>query len=243
MPTTTERLKRRQRTRRGGFPRQSKTAQLASHFSMGMGRPTGNVFPTRLKRTLLYSDAYTIASTTGSIGLQQWRVNSAFDFDLSGTGHQPRGFDQLCSASGPYTKYRITAVRVALEFIGDNSGLMVVAAGFSDTATIPSVAGGGTGMIACNAELPGWRSVIAPTYGGLNTVMRFSANIADIENKPRASVIAEDNFAALYNANPADLAYFTVQAQVWGSGTQNLDLIAHFEVDTEFEDPLLLAAS
>lgn len=226
-----------------GITKRGRNAIVAAHTSNGMGRPTGNVFPTRLKRTLTYSDAYVILSTAGAVGVQQWRVNSLFDPDNTGTGHQPRGFDQLCSSAGPYTRYRVTAIRIALEFIGDNSGLMVVAAGFSDTSTIPAVAGGGLGSIACNAELPGWRSCLVPTYGGAPAMLRFSADVADIENKPHFAIISEDNFSGAYSGNPTDNVWFTLQAQTYGAGTQSLDLVAHFEFDAEFEDPILLAAS
>jgi hypothetical protein len=205
-------------------------------------RATGNVFPTRLRRTLCYSDAYTLVSTAGAVALQQFKVNSLFDPDSTGTGHQPRGFDQLCSATGPYKKYRVIVARVALEMLTDN-GAAYVAAGFSDLSGLPAVATGGIGSIVPNAELPGWRSIFAGDYGSQPQKLQFAATIADIESVTPTTVLAEDNYSALYNADPADLAYFSVQAQAIAGNTQSVEIVAHFEFDVIFEEPILMAAS
>lgn len=219
-------------------------ARVASHVSPTMSRnATGNVFPTLLRRTLCYSDAYSLASTTGSVALQQFKVNSLFDPDLTGTGHQPRGFDQLCSATGPYKKYRVIATRIALEIQPDNGAQCYFAAGFSDLSTLPAVATGGVASIIPNAELPGWRSVLSGSYGGNPTKLQFAATIADIESVNHPTILAEDNYSALYSADPADLAYFSMQAQSPSGGTVALDVVAHFEFDVIFEEPILMTAS
>lgn len=42
------------------------------------------------------------------------RLNSLYDPNLTGTGHQPYGFDQLCSNTGFYRSYLVHAARVKI---------------------------------------------------------------------------------------------------------------------------------
>lgn len=252
MPTTKQKqAKRRSRTTANGGSKSLATTARRMESKLGcntlesmtMSRPMGAAFPTRLRRKLLYFDQYTIASSVGAVGLQQFRVNSLFDPDLTGTGHQPRGFDQLCTATGPYTRYRVMGVSIVLQYIADNSPVMTIAAGFSDASTLPSVAGGGIGSIAGNGELPGWLTSLSNTYGSNVKELAFAARIADIESKPEASIRAEDGYAATSGASPVDVCYFSIQAQAVGAATSNLDVLVKIEFDAEFEGPWLLAAS
>lgn len=201
------------------------------------------VFPTRLRRTLQYVDNYLLSSVAGSIVTQQWKVNSMFDPDLTGTGHQPRGFDQLCTTSGPYAKYRVLAVRISGEALSTNDATMTLINGFSDLATIPTVPGGGIGSISGTSELPGWTALFIPPAGA--PVARFAqaARISEIEGVSESAVLSEDNYSATSVADPADLAYFTVKMQAENSGNGAANLLIRFEFDVQFEEPILLAAS
>lgn len=57
-----------------------------------------------------YSDLVNSASTT-SPGVHNFSANSLFDPDQTGTGHQPRGFDQLKLL---YNRYKVYAVNIKL---------------------------------------------------------------------------------------------------------------------------------
>jgi hypothetical protein len=195
-----------------------------------------------LHRTLRYVDMYLLSSSSGSVVTQVTRVNSLFDPDLTGTGHQPRGFDQLCSSTGPYATYRVHNVRIAGEAVTAD-GLIDMAWGFSDTNSLPSAAGG-SALSTCTpyAELPGWKCGVYSTY---QDPVKFSAQrrMSDIHGVQESSITSEDNYAALYNASPVDTAYFYFLASAPGGGTRSVHVILSFEFDATFEDPYLLAAS
>jgi len=220
-----------------------KLAVLASHTHTSLKQGLGMVFPTRLRRTLQYVDNYLLSSTAGSVATQQWKVNSMFDPDLTGTGHQPRGFDQLCSTTGPYVKYRVLAVRISGEAVSTNDATLTLINGFSDLSTIPAIAGGGIGSISGTSELPGWTALFIPPTGA--PVARFAqaARIAEIESVTESAVLSEDNYSATSVADPADLAYFTCKMQAENGGTAAANLMVRFEFDVQFEEPILLAAS
>jgi len=74
--------------------------------------PRGVVgFPDRLRTTLKYSQAFTFSGTATPSG-QAMMVNSCFDPDVTGTGHQPSFYDSFCSAAGPYQRYFVKAFKV-----------------------------------------------------------------------------------------------------------------------------------
>jgi len=134
-------------------------------------------------------------------------------------------------------------ISVVLQYIADNSPVMAIAAGFSDASTLPSVASGGIGSIAGSGELPGWLVGLSNTYGSNVKELAFAATVAAIESKPEASIRAEDGYAAVYNASPTDVCYFSIQAQAAGAATSNLDVLVKAVFDVEFEGPWLLASS
>lgn len=71
----------------------------------------GNMFglPDRYECELVYFDRYSFSHTVGSQGNQQFRLNSLFDPDYTGTGHQPMGYDQITPL---YHQYCVLDVKV-----------------------------------------------------------------------------------------------------------------------------------
>jgi len=201
------------------------------------------VFPVRLHRTLRYADCVAMTSTSGSVALQQWAVNSLFDPDFTNTGHQPRGFDQLCSATGPYIKYRVLRSRVKITIIPDSNFSVVGAAGFSDLSTIPTNPGGSVvNNCTGNSELPGWKALAVGVHT-VPMVFSFESPISVIESVQESAVLSEDNYSANYNASPADVAYFSVQIMQIDGSTATTQCLIELEFDAQFEEPILLAAS
>lgn len=75
--------------------------------------------PQRVYVKLPYFDTGTIASAaTISFLAQQFRLRSCFDPDLTGVGHQPRGFDQWVAAG--YTHYRVRGVKLFAKMVMDS---------------------------------------------------------------------------------------------------------------------------
>lgn len=54
--------------------------------------------PLRTKSVLIYSDKFSMNGGAGGLAYTyNWSANGVYDPDISGTGHQPRGFDELIS--------------------------------------------------------------------------------------------------------------------------------------------------
>jgi len=66
-----------------------------------------------LTTRLRYVESYTLTSNSGAAAKQVMRMNSLFDPDFTGTGHQPYYFDQL---SALYKRYVVRGCKLVAEF-------------------------------------------------------------------------------------------------------------------------------
>lgn len=100
----------------------------------------GDPFPVRMFVTQRYGQLNTL--TAGSAGLfgseQIFRLNSLFDPDLTGTGHQPYGFDTLASI---YNRYKVHAVTARLRWSDPSADGVIVAANFQAPGVPTSITG------------------------------------------------------------------------------------------------------
>lgn len=90
-------------------------------------------FPPTLLTRLRYCDSYIITSTTGAVGKQVMLVNSIFDPDSTGVGHQPLYRDTYASL---YDQYAVVSAKVKLTFITNGATApMIVGALIDDDTT------------------------------------------------------------------------------------------------------------
>lgn len=78
--------------------------------------PSGNIplgFPAKLLTRIRYHDTEVLASTTGSIAKYYYRLNSTFDPDVTGAGHQPMFRDTFASI---YDHYSVVSTKVTVKF-------------------------------------------------------------------------------------------------------------------------------
>jgi hypothetical protein len=71
------------------------------------------VFPARTTRRLRYSTNITLSSTVGAVASHVFSANGLFDPDITSTGHQPMGFDQLMLS---YEHYTVTGAHMLCSF-------------------------------------------------------------------------------------------------------------------------------
>lgn len=76
------------------------------------------IVPDSFSTKLTYTLSSTIASSLGAYGHQIWRGNSLYDPDLTGTGTQPAGYNELVAF---YENYRVTGSSIELVAYSNNS--------------------------------------------------------------------------------------------------------------------------
>jgi hypothetical protein len=101
-------------------------------------------FPVTMRRKFAYTQVFFLTGgTSGLTGTAQvFRMNSLYDPDLTGTGHQPYGFDQLVSSAGPYLRYKVTGLTAKITCTGpNNSAGLYVAIGVHNSGSSATLSG------------------------------------------------------------------------------------------------------
>lgn len=176
-------------------------------------------FPITLNTQLVYGETISLTSTAGSVAVQTYRLNSLFDTDLSGIGHQPRFFDTLCNAdagSAPYEQYVVKGAKYSVKFINTNSsGTSIgyvacrVRSGSSDALTVSDY--------QAMQELPMTQWKIIQTHDGAGNVQTLSGKIAIAKVLGCKDVLDNEELRLVYNASPAtadsvflDIMYYPI---------------------------------
>jgi len=73
--------------------------------------------------------------------------------------------------------------------------------------------------------------------------MTLKATMGQVHNVPQQSIETEDDYAAAYNANPVDTAYFDIVGNCVAASTDTLTIGVFLEFDVTFEDPYMVASS
>lgn len=199
----------------------------------------------QMKRCILrYSDLFPVTAVAAAT-TRYFQANSLFDFDATGTGHQPRLYDQHCTSTGPYVVYRVLGIRIRVTLAPTWSAgatppaqtPTLLVAGFSLGAAPTAPSGSIASNIWGNTEIAGWSGCLVPLTGAKS--IEFNRTMASIFGVPEQHIKGEDNYQGSYNANPANICYFYVQIQSGDVATsQNVALLVDAEFDVQFEDPL-----
>jgi len=188
----------------------SKRSSRSSTGGSGMlvSRHTRSLIPPRFRTKCVYSDVMNVS--TGGAGAILWRyfaMNGMYDPDITGSGHQPLGFDQFCGNGSPafYSQYVVRGCKVVLEGrIRSGSDM--------DTAQVCGQVIVG-GMVAgltpptTIADVNEQRQFISVTKSDLETfrITKYFTP-AYTFGVPASKVINETDYAGRYNANPSSLA-------------------------------------
>ena len=172
----------------------------------GIRRPDFG-FPDRMVTKLRYVDNFNLTGSAGVVGANVFRLNSCFDPDLTGVGHQPMYFDQFCGAAGtgPYGRYRVTSAKATVSFMQTNppavaaTNLGPIVVGLQTGATSGLYATNLSGL--CEASGSTWTQ-LGDKAGG-NNVKVLTATYSprrDLGVSPD-----DDTVSAAYNGNPSQV--------------------------------------
>lgn len=172
----------------------------------------------------------------GAIQLAQYRANSVYDPDYTGTGHQPLGFDQVAAW---YNHYRVLGSKIRVTVLNGSTvaanACTAVGVYLSDDTTVPT-------SWEHMAELGrGMQRLITTANSG-----RASVRTGFSVRKFFGPNIDKGNTSAPVTTNPAEEAYFNVYAQAIDSSTTlgvNLQIKVEIEYTVDFFEPKDIAQS
>lgn len=199
------------------------------------------LFPVSKRQHLKYYDfAQTVSTGVGTAGNRFFSCNGCFDPDISGTGHQPMGFDQMMAL---YDQYTVLGAKISVNFIAGSLPPCVAVFINPDTTTLTSPIN-----LVENGLIQAEHLDCGSTTGGTGqrTIqVTKSIDIAKYFGRPKGMSIVND--AELHGtaaANPVEQAYFVVAAWDYATGaasTVYFDVLLEFDV--MFTEPRKLASS
>lgn len=100
--------------------------------SLSLRMPLHFGFPPQMLTRLRYCETYPLTSTSGSIGKQVMNLNSTFDPDQSGVGHQPLYRDTYAAI---YDQYAVVSAKITASFVVNSTQACICGVVIDDDAT------------------------------------------------------------------------------------------------------------
>lgn len=202
--------------------------------------PFSTVFQARLH----YGHSFGInapATSTTAASPPRFLLNSVFDPDFSGVGHQPMQYDQL---TGVYKRYLVHACKVELEFSNPNADALYV--GYS----LYNGTGGHATTTAASLDLGTLterRNVVMKPLvnsGKQVTKMAIYVPMATLFDVPRVVYNSDRTlYSAAVTANPTAFAFLQILALDPNGGTTGCTVKMNLTYYTELYDIVPQAAS
>lgn len=205
---------------RGGLGISSKAAVNLAHNQKRAGVPPFTY------ACLVFPFAFDSSSTTGSAWSWQWRLNSLYDPDFTGSGSQPTTWDQWMAL---YDRYRVIATEVDLTICSQNGTGGLISAFAPGTDAAPTLTFTG---------IAGMRdAVIAPQKVPGVTRMRRTYLMKDIFGIDEEAMMSEINYSGTSSTSAPAVAYGTVGVFTATSATEPIFCSGCLRFSVRFESP------
>ncbi len=200
------------------------------------------LFPASARKKLMYYEpTVSLTATGGVIAQYAFTANGVYDPNITGTGHQPLGFDTMMLYYEQYTVVRST---ITIRFAGNGAqpvNVSVCLAPDTTSLALPDVVENG---------LIKFKTVDGRGNGGYGTGNRISSLSLSCDvvkyfgRKTTREILDDVNLYGTVSTNPTEQVYFIINT--WGHGgfTDNtsVGLEAILEYDVIFWEPRKVAA-
>lgn len=231
----TEKILNTQNVRTRNRKNRSYRGAASSAFSTVTSTFMG-AFPFRSLKTFKYAQLITFSNAT-TVGSQfVFRMNSIFDPDQSGGGHQPYGYD---TAATIYARYLVRSFKYDIRFCSAQDQNFV--ATIPSNGGIVSVTNLATFENAVETPLSQFRALAYD--GGFPVQITGEHKLNELNGSTMTRYTSDDRFAAAFGANPTEIMYLYVTCYNPSSNTVIVQALCHFEYEAEVYDPFQLAPS
>lgn len=189
--------------------------------------------PQRFITKMKYSEQFTTDSTTGAY---RFNLNSIWDPNQSGVGHQPYGFDTLATL---YNRYRVISCgwRIQVNWQSNSSAqpTLVGAIPANEALTFSSLS-----ELRENPRA----KYISQNYGGPIQTLNGKCYIPSLVGRTKPQYMADDRYQATMSTSPSELAILNIMTGPNGldtPGAATLQILLEYTV--EFFDIKHLAQS
>lgn len=156
--------------------------------------PMPNIFATKFR----YQDVVSInPGAGGTAGVHVFSANGMYDPDVTSTGHQPRGFDQLMAM---YDHYVVIGAKITVEFVSPTYDNLVWIA-LRDDNTVQSDK---------NEYLEGRNVISALLPADSSSHRRLTKTFSTRKFLGRSKPLSDSQLKGNTGGNPAEQAFFHV---------------------------------
>lgn len=193
---------------------------------------------------LYYDYGRSLTSVAGTTATWIYSANGVYDPDITGTGHQAMGFDQMMLS---YEHYAVIRSKLTVNFANNSNYPVRVGVYLSPEPTAIT----SPEQLMENGLV---KTIILDSKGGTSTAPGVSGRISsisldcDVKNyfgKQKYSQLLEDNYSGSAAAMPAEQVYFNVFAFSSHSGAEGMQVLmdALISYDTIYYEPRKLTPS
>lgn len=186
---------------------------------------------------LYYDYAHEQTSTAGSISYYRYSCNGAYDPDITGSGHQPLGFDTMMTY---YEQYTVIASKISVTFVAESGAPMRCVVYLApDTTNLTNVGD------AIENGLVKTKMITGTSGGGFHQMCQLNVgcDIPTYFGRKRGTEIIEDvTLSGTVAANPTEQAYFIVAS--WAAVNTTTSILGFdvlIEYDVVFWEPRKVA--
>lgn len=214
-------MPRRARARAARRPRKKVARRGGRRTTVNINRaltPFAQRYITKMK----YSETFILQ--LGNSYTQVLNLNSLFDPNRTGIGHQPYGFDQLAAI---YNRYRVISTNYV---VNGYSGGSPIRYGLLPCNEVPLI-----NNVSELAENPrGQTRVQFP--GGSTTVIKGKVYIPSLVGRTKAQYLADDRYQSLTTGSPAELALLYITGANMSDNSTDVLITVTLEFLVEFFD-------
>lgn len=169
-------------------------------------RAMGNPFPMSTDLMFVYYDQTSIDSTSGAVSHYLFSANGMYDPDITGTGHQPLGFDQWLGLF--YNDYCVYKSEIDVTFqsqASDNTGQAVCLIGLADDSSSST-------NVTVLYENPTYVKANLGSIGSGRDTVRLTkkCDVATYFGLSREALLADSTHRGNSAGNPADTVLFDI---------------------------------
>lgn len=183
------------------------------------------IFAARTTRNLRYSDSFQLTTTAGAVSSYVFAVNGMYDPNITGTGHQPMGFDQMLQFYNHYAVRKARVILVAANASSTPCQLVLRQDGAATPLTV----------IDRIIEMGGNAYTHLDTTGTTNAQkeLKLSLDIAKLQGVTQSALTSDATLRGDATANPTELTYAHIQlfSAAGFTAIVNFDIIIEFTAD------------
>lgn len=189
--------------------------------------------PPRYLTTMKYSETFSLNTINGY--QYKYNLNSLWDPNRSGVGHQPYGFDQLATL---YNRYRVISTSFVLDGIqSDSPGTNI------RLACQPSNEDITYANLSAMCEAPRTRFVVQGAQGAPLKTLKGKINLASLMGRTKTDYMADDRYSADVNQSPAEFAVLNIMSGTLNDGGATVNVVITMEFTVEWYDIRQVAQS